>query len=609
MVVKSHKMFRDASGELHDTPDDDDPDSPEVQFAADMTAHYDELGQHFPMFARLKELSKLQFLGKFLNGIEESMKQKAEGKVSDETLRHIQQQIWQDKRRQIANMFSSMRRDVGVWPAATDYSTVQGLVREHRATIKSKSNISSWDHSQDDYIDSMIEPKVVEALRERDNNYVSQIVDALFDVCQRKISRQNLNTMVRNWLANYTNAQRELEEQVWSCLRLPTREDIRQSIIQHYTSIYNAFRRMHTNLRASAKQNVSKLQSGPACDWVPAALYTHEEENATYLSYGGVMLQPRLREGPVTPPTRAFDREKITPTSSQASKQRANTKPPESDYRAPKKPSIPILSQMKSSTSTRRPQTKWASLLPQKSPPGRSDTLTDMHTTIEESRVTLANILNRTQSRTTKQGFWSVLWQGGASREGKGGGGEGGGKGGGGGDDGDGRGDGDNKRWQFIMTLLVLYGAHESFSPTSLRDHYKARKFRKEYQEKNPSKDISDKHAAHLFSLSLLSEITQHAFWHGKIPTQLEEARKALKDFANRNENFSMVPRRVNLSDHRKMDNQIQKAIDDRGKTRLNDKARERAQEQLDYAKTYAAEHNIPWLLPLLEEAYMPLLQ
>ena len=69
MVVKSHKMFRGANGELHDTADDDDPDSPECQFAADMTAHYEELGKHFPVFARLKELSKLQFLGVFQEGM------------------------------------------------------------------------------------------------------------------------------------------------------------------------------------------------------------------------------------------------------------------------------------------------------------------------------------------------------------------------------------------------------------------------------------------------------------------------------------------------------------------------------------------------------------
>ena len=366
MVVKSHKMFRGANGELHDTADDDDPDSPECQFAADMTAHYEELGKHFPVFARLKELSKLQFLGVFLNGIEDSMQQKAEGRVSDEALRSIQQEIWREKRRQVANMLSSVRRDIGVWPAATDYSTVREHVRKHRAKVKSQANIPSWNTSEDDYIDSMIEPKVVEALRQRDDNYVSQMVDVLFGLCQRKISRWDLNTMVKNWLSDYRNAQTQLEEKIWSCLTLPSCEDVRQGIIQQYTPIYNAFRRMHKDLKHAAKQNVNNLQSssgGLPCNWVPAALYTHEETNATYLSYGGVMLQPTLKEGPVAPPTKTFVREKITP-SSRTSKQRAKPKPPQMDYRAPNVVLSPH-ERCQIHSQDKNPQTKWASIFSQ----------------------------------------------------------------------------------------------------------------------------------------------------------------------------------------------------------------------------------------------------
>ena len=68
-----------------------------------------------------------------------------------------------------------------------------------------------------------------------------------------------------------------------------------------------------------------------------------------------------------------------------------------------------------------------------------------------------------------------------------------------------------------------------------------------------------------------------------------------------------MVPRRVNQSDHKIWDNEISRAIADRGKTRLTSKAKERAQEQLDYAKKYAAEY-VPELLSVIVEAYKPLL-
>ena len=620
MVVKSHKMFRGANGELHDTADDDDPDSPECQFAADMTAHYEELGKHFPMFARLKELSKLQFLGVFLNGIEESLQQKAEGRVSDEVLRTIQQEIWQEKRRRVTNMLSSIRRDIGVWPAATDYSTVREHVRKHRAKVKSQANIPSWNTSGDDYIDSLIEPKVVEALRQRDDNYVSQMVDVLFGLCQRKISRWELNTMVKNWLSDYRNAQIQLEERIWSCLSLPTCEDVRQSIIQQHTPNYNAFRRMHRDLKDAAKQNMNNLQSscgGLPCNWVPAALYTHEETNATYLSYGGVMLQPTLKEGLIAPPTRDFVREKITP-SSRTSKQRAKPEPPQRDYWAP---NVVLSPRGTPDSQETNPQTKWASIFNQEVPSVQSDVLTEIQTTLKKSQVVLSDLHSHIQSGIKQHWFQKLFGlgeasgerkrggsSGGSSRgEGGGGGGGGGGKGGsgnggkGGGGDGDG-GDGGNEWWcSLLKTILVLYGAFY-LSPSSLRDPYKARKFRKEYQANHPDEDISDKHAAHLFPLSLLSSLAQHAHWQG-IPVQIQK----LKQFVNLKENFSMVPKRVNLSDHKKLDNEIARAIDNRGKTRLTSEAKERAQEQLDYAKKYAAEH-VPELFSVIVEAYKPLL-
>ena len=139
-----------------------------------------------------------------------------------------------------------------------------------------------------------------------------------------------------------------------------------------------------------------------------------------------------------------------------------------------------------------------------------------------------------------------------------------------------------------------------------LRDPYKARKFRKRYEAENPDEDISDKHAAHLFPLSLLSHIARYAYWQGKIPNP-KETQNALKQFANLPENFSMVPRRVNQSDHKKMDNQIARAIADRGITKLSSEEKKRAQEQLDYAKKYAAEY-VPELLSWIVEAYKPLL-
>ena len=69
MVVRSHPLIPDKHGKLIDTKEGDDPNSPEAQFAKDMTLWYDKIGKHFPMFLRLKQLAKLQVLGLLLQKI------------------------------------------------------------------------------------------------------------------------------------------------------------------------------------------------------------------------------------------------------------------------------------------------------------------------------------------------------------------------------------------------------------------------------------------------------------------------------------------------------------------------------------------------------------
>ena len=74
MTIRSHPLFPGPDGKLEDTKEEDDPDSAEAKFATDMTSAYDEISLHFPMFARLRELAKLQFLGLFLKFILQDLK-------------------------------------------------------------------------------------------------------------------------------------------------------------------------------------------------------------------------------------------------------------------------------------------------------------------------------------------------------------------------------------------------------------------------------------------------------------------------------------------------------------------------------------------------------
>lgn len=60
MTVKCHPMIRHEDGRLSDSDEDIDPNTREASFANDMTENYKELEHYFPVFARLRQLSKLQ---------------------------------------------------------------------------------------------------------------------------------------------------------------------------------------------------------------------------------------------------------------------------------------------------------------------------------------------------------------------------------------------------------------------------------------------------------------------------------------------------------------------------------------------------------------------
>lgn len=63
MAIYAHAMQRDPdTGELHDTKEDTDPNSPEAQLAKYLSDNYDKLSEYFPVWARLKRLVQIQVL-------------------------------------------------------------------------------------------------------------------------------------------------------------------------------------------------------------------------------------------------------------------------------------------------------------------------------------------------------------------------------------------------------------------------------------------------------------------------------------------------------------------------------------------------------------------
>ena len=121
MTVRCKPMFHSQDGELHDQDVlGSDPDSPEGQFTADFTTHYDQIGKYFPEFLRLKELCKVQFLGAFIASFERSLEEQRkqlERREMDAKYREMYdlslEKTQSEFQRRLDDMLLEMRRQVG----------------------------------------------------------------------------------------------------------------------------------------------------------------------------------------------------------------------------------------------------------------------------------------------------------------------------------------------------------------------------------------------------------------------------------------------------------------------------------------------------------------
>ena len=290
MKICSHPLLPGPDGKLQDTENETDPDSPEAKFADDLTVHYDELGLHFPMFARLRELAKLQLLGIILRGLMDDMKNKANGigvEVPRRLLTEIQQNARQHHQTQISEILSKLGRDIGTWPAADDWSEVSSLTR----TLMNE--LPYHVRSQASY--SNVEPYALKALRTKDDNVLSQVVDGLMQLCEHRISRSKLRTLVFRWLSTRSStATTELRNLICSALPLPTHEDVKRQEVEFHRQKYHAFQRKVNSITASSPQP----DKNP-CKWVPAALLKEENTDCVRMCYGGVLIAPDIKHGSV----------------------------------------------------------------------------------------------------------------------------------------------------------------------------------------------------------------------------------------------------------------------------------------------------------------------
>ena len=164
MVIRTSPMFYDIDGKLVDTSDMD-PDSPEIDFARDMTANYDEIGRYFPIFLRLREMVKLTFVGRvlysYLSGFR---KQEVNPTVDENFVADRYGEIWLDIR-----------------------DTVERALRMQRDDINSKGGLSR-------FVDGTFE----------------DIVDQVKSLWDSYVSHYDLKRLVSRYLDSYNGSLREL---------------------------------------------------------------------------------------------------------------------------------------------------------------------------------------------------------------------------------------------------------------------------------------------------------------------------------------------------------------------------------------------------------------
>ena len=216
--IRSHPHVPgpDLYNKEQDTEFEDDPESPEAKFVSDFTSHYHEISKHFPMFARLRELAKLQTLVPIILTTKGFLKRKADGvglEVPTFLLTEIQQDAYQQNQDKLDNILKTIDEDVGVWPAAENPARVASTVK----TIMD----SKHQHRLRGATISNIEPHAKTILQEKDQEVLDNITEYFFELCGQKLSRDELKRSVLQWLMyrNSTSAT-ELKDLVLSLIHI-----------------------------------------------------------------------------------------------------------------------------------------------------------------------------------------------------------------------------------------------------------------------------------------------------------------------------------------------------------------------------------------------------
>lgn len=268
MIVKKHLLQRDEQGRLVDAPVDDLSDNtPEASFARDFTSNYEQIGQYFPEFLRLRELSKLSAMYRILNGIANNIQEQIQDIVNQE--HEIYNKILtqrNEQRREIQQKMDKALSDALSAAKSQFYSMNTGGHSWYSVESQLRNEFKSR-------LDSNLYNDFVKQLR---SQYSSINESSLTNAVSSFIYSHNANQLAS------LEARAVVEEQ--------------QSRLR--STLYKLQSQYGLRVQTEQQQLDSMTASGSApvsassCNWVPAAF----RSDGSSLIYGGVMLNPNLRQ-------------------------------------------------------------------------------------------------------------------------------------------------------------------------------------------------------------------------------------------------------------------------------------------------------------------------
>ena len=278
MTVRCMPMFHDVDGELKDQDTNGpDPDSPEGRFVADFNTNYDKIGKQFPSFLRLKELCKVQWLGKFLNSFQdslESQKSSVERGELDSEIRRMRTSALEEIQAKIVTNLNKMRNDIKQQvPYIND--TIVNQVHQQGSISASYQEISDWLYYGDSHV-----------------------------------------------IANRTARE---------CA--PTLSEIRKKTIQHHKANLEKYTKAVRDVRKCA---TSFLSASNNCMWIPTVNYHKNENEYSRFHYGGVSLTPKLVKRNFSKPGFFSGYRKIVLTPSTFSSHKTAKQQPTQTFNPPK---------------------------------------------------------------------------------------------------------------------------------------------------------------------------------------------------------------------------------------------------------------------------------